>query len=95
MGAQGTTVVDFGAFPGSSDAQVAVADAGIGAGSLAEAYIFPDATADHSVDEHIAEELEVSARDVVAGVGFTIHAISRARGDVRPYGTFSVGWVWN
>ena len=95
MGAQGSALLDFGAFPGSSDATVAVAQAGIAADSLAEAWLFPAATADHTADEHVVEEIEVHARDVVAGVGFTIQGVSRARGDVRIYGRWNVGWVWN
>jgi hypothetical protein len=96
VGAQGTATLDFGAFPGATDATVAVTGQGsILAGSLAEAWIVPAATADHSIDEHVVEELEVHARDVVAGTGFTIHGVSRANGDTRPYGQFNVGWVWN
>lgn len=73
MGAQGTALLDFGAFPGGSDASVAVADAAILAGSLAEAWLFPADTVDHLADEHRVESLEVMAGNVVAGVGFTIY----------------------
>ena len=79
MGAQGTTTVDFGAFPGSADASVAVAQAGIGAGSLAEAWIWPVATADHTADEHLVEPLKVFAHSIVAGVGFSITVLSDNR----------------
>ena len=54
MGAQGTAVLDFGAFPGKSDASVAVTgQAAIVAGSLVEAWIRPVDTADHTADEHM------------------------------------------
>jgi hypothetical protein len=75
MGAQGTTTVDFGAFPGASDTSVVITgQTGILAGSLVEAWIFPTATADHSADEHMYDTLEVRAGNVVAGTGFTIYA---------------------
>ena len=77
MGAQGTVEVDFGAFPGASDASVAVTgQTGIVAGSLVEAWIFPKATTDHSADEHMVETLKVFAGNVVAGTGFTVYALN-------------------
>ncbi|MCX6951345.1 MAG: hypothetical protein NTV51_04055 [Verrucomicrobia bacterium] len=75
MGATGTTTVNFGAFPGSSDTSVAVTgQATILSGSLVEAWIFPTATADHTADEHWVEGIRVMAGNVSAGVGFTIYA---------------------
>lgn len=76
MSTQGTALLDFGAFPGASDASLAVASAAIGAANLVEAWIFPAATADHSADEHICETLKVFAGAVVAGVGFTIYGVN-------------------
>ena len=73
MGAQGTAILDFGAFPGQTDTSLAVADAAILAGSLVEAWIWPLATADHTADEHIVEPLNVFAGNVQAGVGFTLY----------------------
>jgi hypothetical protein len=73
MATQGTALVDFGAFPGGSDASLAVASAGIGSTNLVEAWIFPAATADHTADEHLVESIKVMAGNVVAGVGFTIY----------------------
>jgi hypothetical protein len=102
MGAQGTTTVNFGAFPGSTDASVTVTgQAGITGGSLVEAWLYPVATADHSVDEHLVETIKVVAHSVVAGTGFTITARTDLqeldpRGTAgRLYGLWSVGWVWN
>jgi len=76
MGAQGTTTIDFGAFPGKSDASAAVAQAAIGAGNLVEAWIWPVATADHTIEEHMVESLKVFAANIVAGVGFTIYGFN-------------------
>jgi len=79
MSTQGTALLDFGAFPGGSDASLAVASAGIGAGSLVECWLFPAATADHSADEHLVESLKVMAGNVQAGVGFTIYGINTSQ----------------
>jgi hypothetical protein len=77
MGAQGTTTVDFGAFPGASDASVAVTgQASIAASSLVEAWIYPVTTADHTADEHMVETIKAVAGNVVAGTGFTIYAFN-------------------
>jgi hypothetical protein len=97
MGAQGTATVDFGAWPGKTHATAAVTgQAGIVAGSLVEAWIRPEATADHSEDEHMVENLNVVARDIVAGTGFTIHVMERDHnGDSKPYGLWTCAWVWN
>jgi hypothetical protein len=73
----GTTSVDFGAFPGKSDASVAVTgQTGIVAGSLVEAWIRPVATADHTADEHLVENIKIVAGNIVAGTGFTIYAFN-------------------
>jgi hypothetical protein len=74
MGAQGTTSVDFGAFPGKSDASVDVTgQADIVAGSLVEAWIRPVDSADHLADEHIYETIGVVAGNIISSVGFTIY----------------------
>ena len=65
--------MNFGAFPGASDASVVVTgQASILAGSLVEAWIQVAASADHTADEHMVETIKVFAHSVVAGVGFTI-----------------------
>ena len=80
MGASGTTTIDFGAFPGTSDTSVAVTgQAGIVAGSLVEAWIRPVATADHSADEHMVETLKVFAGNIVAATGFTIYGFNTSQ----------------
>jgi hypothetical protein len=79
MATQGTALLDFGAFPGASDASLAVASAGIGAGNLVECWMFPAATADHTADEHLVESLIVMAGNVSAGVGFTIYGVNTSQ----------------
>ncbi len=77
MGATGKTTIDFGAFPGKSDASVAITgQAAIVADSLIEAWIRPEATADHSADEHMVETLKVIAGNIIAGTGFTIYGFN-------------------
>lgn len=96
MPGSGTATLDFGAFPGSSHTTVPVTAAGfVGATSLAEAWVLPLQTTDHSPDEHVVESLRVMASDRVDG-GFTIHGVnSGSLGETLLYGTFSVGWAWN
>lgn len=101
MGAQGTAILNFGIYPGGSDATVAVAAPNIEADSLVEAWLTPQATADHTADEHLIEPLRVMARNVVAGVGFTIAGVNTSQlaapGQVAPtiWGQWAVAWVWN
>lgn len=93
MAGQGTITIDFGAFPGKTDASIAVTgQAGILTGSLVEAWIFPVATSDHSADEHLAEPPAIVAGNIVAGTGFTIYGNAL---DNRAYGLWTVAWCWN
>lgn len=76
MGATGTATINFGAFPGASDTSVAVTgQTGILSGSFVEAWIMPATSADHSIDEHLVEQLKVVAGNISAGVGFTIYGL--------------------
>lgn len=94
MGAQGTTTLTFGAFPGASDASVdVIGQAGIVSGSLVEAWLRLEATADHSADEHWIENLKVSAGNIVAATGFTIYGVTLD--NTLRYGAWTVAWVWN
>lgn len=80
MSTQGTATLDFGAFPGASDASIAVTgQAGILSGSFVEAWISPAATADHTADEHLVETLKVMAGNIVAGTGFTIYGVNTSQ----------------
>ena len=93
MATQGTTTVDFGALPGSPEANaVTTGQTGISAGSLVEAWILPVASADHSADEHRVDPPRVVAGDIVAGTGFTIYALANTG---RAYGLWTAAWVWN
>lgn len=78
--ATGTATLDFGAFPGKSDASVDVTgQAAIVSGSLVEAWIRPVATADHTADEHMLETIKVFAANIVAATGFTIYGFNTSQ----------------
>lgn len=73
----GVTSVDFGAFPGSSHATVVITgQTSLSSGSLINAWIMGVDTADHTADEHVVESIKVTIGDVIAGTGFTIHAVN-------------------
>lgn len=109
--AQGTTTVNFGAFPGATDSAVTVTgQSGILGTSLVEAWVFPTGTADHSADEHWVDGPQVVAGNISAGNGFTIYATAKPQTDAnvptdsrrgnnnnsaRVYGSWTVAWVWN
>jgi hypothetical protein len=98
MSASGTATLDFGAFPGKTDASVAVTgQAGIVAGSLVGAWIRPTDTADHTADEHRIEALSITANTIVAGTGFTIYGMSASQfgQSTLIYGTWTVAWAWS
>lgn len=95
----GITEIDFGAYPGATDVTLDITgQAGLVATSNVEAYLQPRTTVDHSVDEHLVEEIDVKGRYVVDGT-LRIHARWNGTGE-RPnggdmlYGKWSVGWVW-
>jgi hypothetical protein len=76
MGATGSATLNFGAFPGASDASVDVTgQTGILSGSYVEAWIIPATSADHSADEHLVEQIKVVAGNISAGVGFTVYGL--------------------
>jgi hypothetical protein len=95
--AQGTAVLDFGAFPGTDRASIAVTgQASILGTSLVEPWIIPEATAIHSEDEvaMLKHFVEVSAptSTIIAGTGFTIVGTCH---DEFMWGTFKIGWAWS
>ena len=110
MGANGTTTLNFGAFPGSPEASDDVSgQSGLVAASRLDAWVMPITTADHSADEHLVEALDVKAvykldgTLTVKGVVVTFPALrgndlsgsSRSGSTAhRLFGQFSVGWVW-
>jgi len=70
----GTSIIDFGS--GAPMATVTVTgETAILAGSLVYCWIKPEATVDHTADEHIIESIKVVASDIVAGDGFTIYGL--------------------
>ena len=80
MGAQGTATVNFGVFPGASDASVAITgQTAILGGSLVEAWLSPSATADHTEDEPRLETLECFVGPPVAGSGFMIYLVNSSQ----------------
>ena len=97
---RGTTVLDFGSFPGSSDASVAVVQAPVLNTTVVKAWLYPLATTDHSADEHMVETLKVFAGKVVAGIGFTIYGFNTDQivdpkgNGTRLYGKWTVAWEY-
>jgi hypothetical protein len=98
VGAQGNTVIDFGAFPGGQTATGTVTgQTQLLSTSLAEAWINPTvATADHSIDEQVMDwqRIQMVVVNIVAGVGFTIVA-QLYPNQPNLYGKYNVAWVWN
>lgn len=77
VGTTGEAILDFGGFPGASDATVTVTgQTGIVPTSVVEAWLRLEATGDHSADEHWVETIEVSAGNIVEGDGFTIYGLN-------------------
>lgn len=71
----GKTTIDFGAFPGKSDSVVTVTgQTGIVSGSVVQAWLVPEATADHTADEHRLETISIMAGNIVANTSFDIYA---------------------
>jgi hypothetical protein len=90
LGGAGRSVVDFGA--GKSLVSVSVAAPAILSTSVIVAQVAAIATANHSADEHLVEDLEVRAGAPVQGVGFTLYARTRA---VKLYGKYTLAWTWS
>lgn len=91
--ATGTALLNFGAFPGAADASVPVTGQGaIAAGSLVEAWVRPEATAEHTHDEHVIDPPRIVAGNIQAGTGFTIYGFTANH--VRHFGRYTVAWAW-
>lgn len=50
--------------------------------SIVLAWVYPRATSDHTLEEHVAAPFRVVAGPCTAGVGFTLYALSEA--DLAP-----------
>lgn len=72
----GTSIVDFGSSGAPMATLVVTGQTAILAGSLVYCWVKPEATVDHTIGEHIVEDIKVAAADIVAGTGFTIYALS-------------------
>lgn len=90
MGAQNTTTIDFGT--GKHDVTIQVSAAGIQAGNLVEAWVFPIPTASNTDTNHIVENLKVIAHTVQDGVGFSITALCTQG---MAHGVYTIGYVYN
>ena len=90
----GTAIIDFGAFPGSNEASIAVTgQAAISATSKAEAYVMADdTTSDHTASDHryFATLAGLTCGTPTAATGFTIYT----RSTEKLQGTFTLRWVW-
>ncbi len=90
----GTATLDFGSFPGSNEAFIAVTgQTEISATSKVESFVMgDDTTADHTANDHryFALLAGLSCGTPVAGDGFTIYA----RSAEKLQGTFQIRWVW-
>lgn len=76
-GNAGLATLDFGSFPGKSDASINVTgQAAITTGSIVQAWLNPTTTPDHTPDEHLTESLAIFVGNIVAATGFTIYGIN-------------------
>lgn len=105
----GTATVDFGSFPGSSEASVNVTgQTGILSSSVVMASVRSEATDDHSAEEHLVETIGVRVGPITPGVGFTIFAFNtnpitepadprtgRGGQGTLLTGLFNVQWTWS
>lgn len=90
----GTATVDFGSFPGSSEAIINVtSQTGITTNSYVEAWAGGDwSTSDHTSDEHYMEELMCWVDTLINNVGFSI-TVRPATGST--YGQYKVNYAWS
>ncbi len=73
----GTAEIDFGAFPGSNEASVTVAAAGVTAVTHVEAWVMgSDSTTDHTAADHRYFPLFAALTTEPGVDAFTIHARS-------------------
>jgi len=110
MSANGQTTVNFGAFPGTSEASVDVAgQTGLVVTSEVEGWVLPVDTATHTADENKIERIRVIGfwfvNDTLRLVAYD--NASPAWKDVnydtknpgaqaqRLYGEYNLGWAWN
>jgi len=90
-GSAGLSVINFGTSPKDIASVVVTGQSGITLSSYVAANLAAVATADHSIDEHVVEEMDVYAGNIVAGTGFTIYAKAR---NFPLIGNWTVAWQW-
>lgn len=84
----GVATLDFGAFPGQPMASLVVNSPDIAdPNAELDAWIIPVATADHTVDEHIADGPAIIAAYTTPGTSFTITGSQNAKTLPVPPGT--------
>ena len=90
----GTATIDFGSWPGSNEASIAVTgQTSILVTSKADAFIMADdTTSDHTASDHRYADalMGLTCGTPTASTGFTIYARSLE----KLVGTFQVRWVW-
>jgi hypothetical protein len=90
----GTSVVDFGAFPGSNlTSTVVTGQAPILTNSYIKAwFVASDTSSNHTANDHLYAPLFISASagNISAGTGFTLYAVSTQ----RMSGQFTLRWEW-
>jgi hypothetical protein len=91
---QETVTIDFGGWPGSNEAQVAVTgQTAISVTSKADAFIMgDDSTTDHTASDHryLACLVGLTCGTPTAGTGFTVYA----RSFEKLQGTYKLRVVW-
>ena len=91
----GTAIIDFGSFPGTQEASIAVTgQTGISSTSTCETWIMGDDTSsNHTAVDHKYAPLfcAFTCGAPTTGVGFTIYG--RALGQMT--GQFTLRWVWS
>jgi hypothetical protein len=102
-GGVGVAPVNFGGFnsgssrfsyPNHCGLVMVSGQAGIAADSTVNAWLAKpvSATAEHSQDEHLVENLQIRVGDIAPGTGFFIYGTCTLGGT---YGNFNVYWQWN
>ena len=92
--ATGTATVDFGSTP-THEASIAVTGQTlIASGSLVEAFVQGDSTADNTATDHrfAGVSFRLLCDTIIAGTGFTIYVTCIAG---LAKGTFKIRWVWS
>jgi hypothetical protein len=90
----GTATINFGNFPGSNEASIAVTGQGaISATSKVEVYVMgDDTTSNHTAADHkyLEEFASFTAGTPTAATGFTIYG----RSIHKMQGQWALRWVW-